>query len=177
MKFSMSLILLILFASSVVTVKGSSSVKVDIVTTVGEVIDGDTFHTINDTKIRFADIDAPESYESGYQESKDFLASLVNSKSVYIDIDDISRTDQYGRYICLVLVKHNSSYFLNVNKAMVDNGYAVISDYTNNEFNPFTWSTYYSENDVSVVPEFSRTALLLLGLLTFSMIIIKRKRP
>ena len=176
MEFSILLILLILFASSVVIVNGSSSVKVDIVATVGLVVDGDTFHTINDTKIRLADIDAPESYENRYQESKDFLASLVDGKSVYIDIDDISRTDQYGRYICLVLVKHNSSYFLNVNKAMVDNGYAVISDYTNNEFNPYTWSTYYSENDVSVVPEFSKTALLLLGILIFSMILIKKKR-
>ena len=107
----MSLILLILFASSAVIVEGSSSIKVNIITTVGEVIDGDTFHTINDTKIRFADIDAPESYENGYQESKDFLASLVNGKSVYIDIDDISKTDQYSRYICLVLVKHIPATF------------------------------------------------------------------
>jgi len=31
---------------------------------------------------------------------------------------------------------------LNVNKAMVDRGGAVVSDFTNNEFNPSTWTTY-----------------------------------
>ena len=31
---------------------------------------------------------------------------------------------------------------LNVNKAMVDRGRAVVDDFTNNEFNPATWTTY-----------------------------------
>ena len=31
---------------------------------------------------------------------------------------------------------------LNVNKAMVDGGRAVVDDFTNNEFNPATWTTY-----------------------------------
>jgi hypothetical protein len=111
-----------------------------------------------------------------YLESKNFLTSLVSGKSVYIDIDDISRTDQYGRYVCSVLVEWNSSHFLNVNKTMVDNGHAVASDYTNNEFNPYTWNLYYSINDVSVIPGLSAVALLLFGLAIFSITITKRTK-
>ena len=31
---------------------------------------------------------------------------------------------------------------MNVNKALVDQGRAVVDDFTNNEFNPTTWTTY-----------------------------------
>lgn len=41
----------------------------------------------------------------------------------------------------LVYVRYNKTHLLNVNKWLIDNGYAVISDYVN-EFNPYTWKLY-----------------------------------
>ena len=44
---------------------------------------------------------------------------------------------------------------LNVNKAMVDRGRAVVDDFTNNEFNPATWTTYtyyLGQSSVSPLP-------------------------
>jgi hypothetical protein len=42
---------------------------------------------------------------------------------------------------------------VNVNKAMVDRGRAVVTDFTNNEFNPSTWTTYtYYPGQTGVPP-------------------------
>jgi len=60
---------------------------------------------------------------------------------VYLDIDDKGSTS-FARLICVVYVRHNSTHVVNVNKAMVDRGRAVVTDFTNNEFNPSTWTTY-----------------------------------
>ena len=60
---------------------------------------------------------------------------------MYLDIDDKGSTS-FGRLICVVYVRYNLTHVLNVNKAMVDRGRAVVDDFTNNEFNPSTWTTY-----------------------------------
>ena len=84
-----------------------------------------------------ADVDAPESGESGYYEAKNFLISLVDEKTVYLDIDDVYETGPYGRLICVVYVEYNSTHYTNVNKALLVEGVAVIKNY-DNEFNPYT---------------------------------------
>ncbi len=111
---------------------------------VSEVIDGDTFDTAVGYRIRLADIDAPEYYETGYLEATEYLESLIEYKNVILNIDSDSGTDSYGRYVCLVFVEHNSTHNLNVNQALVEGGYATVSDYTNNEFNPNYWVLYSS---------------------------------
>ena len=60
---------------------------------------------------------------------------------MFLDIDGEGSTS-FGRLICVVYVTYNSTHVLNVNKAMVDMGRAVVDDFTNNEFNPSTWTTY-----------------------------------
>ncbi len=119
----------------------ASAWEVDRTDTVTRVIDGDTFNCSLPTGVRLADIDAPEYYEAGYQEAKDYLTGLIAGQAVYLDIDDVYGTDIYGRWVAVVYVRHNSTHLLNVNQAMLDAGHAVIWDFLN-EFNPATWPRY-----------------------------------
>ena len=137
------LIILILFIGQV---KG----EVDKTSTVTNIIDGDTFDIATGERIRLADVDAPEYYESGYSQATDYLSSLIDGKTVYLDIDDVYTYDYSGtgdRLVCIAYVVHNSTHLLNVNKALLDGDYAVISDFYN-EFNPYLW-TLYSLNPVA----------------------------
>jgi peptidylprolyl isomerase len=133
----------------------------DMITVCERVIDGDTFDTTSGDRIRLADVDAPESYEQGYQVAKDYLIDLISNETVYLDVDDIYETDIYGRYVCVVYVRHNSTHYLNVNEALLYAGCAVISNYYN-EFNPYDWTLYVPEE---VIPEFPSLILLPLFLL------------
>ena len=92
----------------------------DIITVfVEDVTDGDTFDTAEGFTIRLADINAPEIYEPGYLESTEYLELLIEGKTVILDIDSITGTDPYGRYVCLVFVEYNSTHYMNVNQALV----------------------------------------------------------
>ncbi|MFX1257550.1 MAG: thermonuclease family protein [Promethearchaeota archaeon] len=106
------------------------------------IVDGDTCDMEDLGRIRLADINAPESSEEGYQEAKDYLSSLIYEEFVFLDIDDVYEKDHYDRYVGIIYVRYNDTHVLNVNKALLDNGYAIIWDF-DNEFNPFTWKLYY----------------------------------
>ncbi|RLG82138.1 MAG: hypothetical protein DRO40_08395 [Thermoprotei archaeon] len=114
--------------------------EIDAVSGVEYVIDGDTFDT-HIGRIRLADINAPELNEPGGYEAKIVLTYLIQGKIVYIDIDDIYVTDKYGRIVAIVYIRFNSTHLLNVNKWLVDKGYAEITDYPN-QFDPYTWTLY-----------------------------------
>jgi len=115
------------------------TILIDLIGTCTRVIDGDTFELSSGKRIRLADIDAPESYESGYTTSTNALSSWILSETVYLDIDDIFETDIYGRYVCVVYVEYGTGY-ANVNNVLLTNGYAELSDYYN-EFDPSVWGT------------------------------------
>jgi len=119
--------------------------KIEKTSFVTEVVDGDTFHTSVGEKVRLADIDAPEIDEVGYSEATDYLASLVDAKTVYMDVDDKYTTDEFGRLICVVYLDYNETHMLNVNKAIVTGDYATAKNY-DNEFNPFSWSLFVLKN-------------------------------
>ncbi len=74
--------------------------------------DGDTFQTLAGDWIRLADVDCPESYEYGYSEATDVLSELIYNKRVYLDIDDLSVTDPYGRYVCLVYADYSATHYM-----------------------------------------------------------------
>jgi len=139
------LVLILLMQLLVPTVQ--SSIETDKTTVVSWVIDGDTFDTTSGDRIRLADVDAPEKGKSGYYDARNFLIELVYDKTVYLDIDDIHKIDIYGRLVCVVYVGYNSTHFKNVNKALIVEGYAVIDDYDNNEFNPYSWNLYYPKEE------------------------------
>jgi hypothetical protein len=138
--------------------------------------DGDTLYIPND-KVRLADIQAPEEgNEPGYSIAKYALSSLVRGKTVYLDTDQKTGRDEYGRLIAVVYVKANSTHYLNVNKALLVQGVAVETDYTNNEFTPSTWTLYikYAEAlepttliDLISLSQTSVLAWLAVGLGTF----------
>ena len=118
--------------------------EVDKTSTVTRVIDGDTFDISTGERIRLADVDAPEYYESGYSDATDYLKSLIDGKTVYLDIDDVYTYDYSGtgsRLVCVAYVDYDSTHWINVNKALLDEGHAVISDF-HNEFSPYSWSLY-----------------------------------
>jgi len=117
------------------------SAEVDLVATVYKVIDGDTFDAFPSGRVRLADINAPELDEAGGHEAKEALTNLVLNKKVYLDVDDLYVMDKYNRLICVVYVDYNSTHVLNVNKWLIENGYAEIADY-DNEFDPSTWRLY-----------------------------------
>lgn len=80
------------------------------VSEVNWVVDGDTFNVTSGDTIRLADIDAPEQDENGYLAAKNYLISLVYGKTVYLDVDDLSGADPYGRLICVAFVEYNSDF-------------------------------------------------------------------
>jgi endonuclease YncB( thermonuclease family) len=129
----------------------SFSGEIDATAVVSSVIDGDTFDTSSEGRIRLADIDAPEYWESGYDDAKDFLVSLIDDKTVYLDIDDVYWTDKYGRLVCVVYVEYNSTHAENVNKVLLVEGHATIWDF-HNEFAPATWNLYISKELIREYP-------------------------
>ena len=106
------------------------------------IVDGDTFDVDSIGRIRLADIDCPEPGEPGCETASNYLEFLIYEKEVYIDEDDITGTDPYGRMVAVVYVYHNESHLKNVNKALLVAGHAVIWDFDNNEFNPYEWTLY-----------------------------------
>jgi hypothetical protein len=48
--------------------------------------------------------------------------------------------------VCVAYVEHNSTHYLNVNKALLVEGHAIIWNF-DNEFDPNTWSLYYPKAD------------------------------
>ena len=119
---------------------------------VTEVVDGDTVHISPPvivagqyrTVVRLADIDAPEPTTPEGQLARDSLTNLLAQYGgvVYLDIDKSRGVDKYGRIIAVVYVRVSETTLLNVNKWLVVNGYAVVTDYTDNDFDPSKWSLY-----------------------------------
>jgi endonuclease YncB( thermonuclease family) len=118
---------------------------------VTEVVDGDTVHISPPVLVageyrlivRFADINAPELTTDEGLWAKGNLTNLLAQYGgvVYLDIDKKYGVDDYGRVVAVVYVRVNSTYLLNVNKWMLENGYAVVED-LDNDFDPSKWSLY-----------------------------------
>jgi len=145
----------------------------DMTTVVNWVIDGDTFNVTSGDRIRLADIDAPELEENGYNDARDLLISFIYGKTIYLDIDDILRTDPYGRLICVAFVDYNSTHVKNINKALLIENVVIIQNFTNNEFNPNTWTLYVSK---ILVPEIKDIVLLKITLIIVSLTIVILKK-
>ena len=104
-------------------------------------VDGDTYDTDSEGRIRLADIDCPELGEAGSEDAKNYLSSLIYNKEVYLDIDDKYRTDPYGRIVAVTYVRYNTTHLLNVNKDLLVQGHATVWN-LDNEFEPSSWSLY-----------------------------------
>ena len=122
---------------------------------VSNVVDGDTFDvTLEDynssqitedvIRIRLADIDTPEvrgpkACEAGKKASA-YTRTWLLSNYVFLDLDDKTGKDPYGRWVAVVYLSEDGRPGRNFNKQLVDSGHAVIEDFRNNEFDPWSWS-------------------------------------
>lgn len=116
------LLLLLLFSSWAHTDFSGNVVKV---------IDGDTVDLLiaqnKKIRIRLADIDAPEREQPYGEKSRQFLATLIAGKQVFVK--DKGK-DIYQRTLGTIYVKK-----INVNAKMVSNGYAWAYRYKNKATN------------------------------------------
>ena len=166
------LLFVLLFSSQNIFLAYSSG-EFDRIATVEWVIDGDTFRTVDDERIRLADINTPEINSSGYWEATDYMISTVKNKVVFLDIDDKYIYDDQGdgsRLVCVVYVDYNQTHYLNVNKALLENELAVIWEH-DNEFNPYNWNLFVSKNSI---PEFSSWVVLPVFLIISAVVLISR---
>lgn len=109
---------------------------------VSNVVDGDTLDIQDIGRIRLADIDCPELSAPGGSEAKDYAYQWLQSKEVYLDLDNKTGKDQYGRWVAVVYIANPDGSLntdQNFNKMLVDSGHACIWDFTDNEFNPADW--------------------------------------
>ena len=119
------------------------SLEIDETTHVSRFIDGDSFEIPGD-EVRLADVSAPEWNEPGGEHATNALHDLLADETIYLDTDQKTGRDRYGRLIAVIYVKHDSTRYKNVNKALLNQGVVDLTDYTNNEFNPSEWRLYVS---------------------------------
>jgi micrococcal nuclease len=119
-----------------------------------KVVDGDTFDiALQDysssqiaedvVRIRLADIDTPETRgakacEAGKVASA-YTRTWLLSSYVFLDLDDKTGKDPYGRWVAVVYLGEDGGPGRNFNKQLVDSGHAMMEDFKNNEFDPGSW--------------------------------------
>ena len=118
---------------------------------VTKVIDGDTIDVqLQDSpipedliRVRLADIDCPETRGSkacqAGKEATNYTRAWLLSSYVFLDLDDKTGKDPYGRWVAVVYLSEDGKPGRNFNKMLVDAGHAVVEDYKNNEFDPGSW--------------------------------------
>jgi micrococcal nuclease len=82
---------------------------------VSKVLDGDTFVTQDGTKVRLANVNAPEKGQRGAPQARIDLRQLISRKQV--NVETVAR-DPYGRVVANVKVGNKS-----VNKTMRSKGW------------------------------------------------------
>lgn len=94
-------------------------------TYVKRVVDGDTFITGNDERVRLIGIDAPESVkpdtlpEPYGPEASAYVKELLEGKTVYMDVD-VSDTDRFDRLLRYIYLADGTF----VNEKLLEEGYA-----------------------------------------------------
>lgn len=113
------LLLLLIFVIIAIFFNSFSDEKV-IVGKVVKVIDGDTIEILDKNnknyRVRFFGMDAPESKQAYGKKSREFLASMIASKTVTAIQKD---KDKYSRIVAIIKLDDED-----INKKMVVNGYA-----------------------------------------------------
>jgi len=85
-------------------------------------------------------INTPELSTAEGQRAKVALEALLLGRRVCLDVDDLYKTDRYGRFIAVAYLDYNETHWLNVNQWLVERGYVAYVDYPN-ELHP-PWPLY-----------------------------------
>jgi hypothetical protein len=115
--------------------------EIDEISTVTRIVDGDSFFIVDD-EVRLADVSAPEWNEYGGSLATSTITGLIEGELLYLDTDQRTGRGPYGRLIAVVYIEFNSTHYLNVNQALLERGVVSLTDYSNNEFSPSTWTLY-----------------------------------
>jgi len=128
----------------------------DALAVVVRVVDGDTFRARitcvsgafsgrisvgTEYRVRLADVNAPELGTVEGERARRALESLIQGRTVLLDVDGVGVFDRYGRIIAVAYIEYNGTHLLNINKWLVEEGHARMWDHPN-EFNPGTWKLY-----------------------------------
>ncbi|MFZ8793250.1 MAG: thermonuclease family protein [Acidilobaceae archaeon] len=128
----------------------------DALAVVVRVVDGDTFRATitcvsgafsnrvnigTEYRVRLADVNAPELGTVEGERARRALESLIQGRTVLLDVDGVDVFDKYGRVIAVAYIEYNETHLLNINKWLVEEGDARVWDHPN-EFNPGTWKLY-----------------------------------
>lgn len=91
------------------------------------VVDGDSIIIERDIEVRLIGINAPESGECYFEESRQGLTNLIQGKKVYLK-KDISGKDDFGRLLRYVFLPSNNEYQdeIFVNRYVLEEGLADI---------------------------------------------------
>jgi|WetSurMetagenome_2_1015567.scaffolds.fasta_scaffold01467_13 micrococcal nuclease len=104
------------------------------------VTDGDTITVDGVGVVRLADVNSPELAAPGGAEAKEYTREQLLGKKVFLDLDNKTGTDKYGRRVCVVLLANaNGTAGAIFNRMLVDAGHAKVEDAKDNEFNPAEW--------------------------------------
>ncbi len=90
-------------------------------------------------RVRFADIDTPEMDTPQGPVAKAYTAKWLEGSTVFLDIDNLQKMDNYGRYVAIVYLTKPDGSLENFNRKLVDEGQACIWDFSDNEFSPASW--------------------------------------
>jgi endonuclease YncB( thermonuclease family) len=60
-------------------------------------------------------------------------------QNVFLDLDDKTGKDQYGRWVAVCYLSDQGTPGRNFNKMLVEAGHAKMEDFRNNEFDPGSW--------------------------------------
>jgi micrococcal nuclease len=104
-----------------------------------KVVDGDTVDVEGVGRVRLADIDCPEMDTPNGPGAKEFATDHLLNRTAYLDIDDLRKTDSYGRLVAVLYLRQPDGSFENFNKKLVEAGWACIWDHKENEFSPADW--------------------------------------
>ena len=106
------------------------------------IVEGDPRITASLISVRLADLVCPDIATAEGQSSRYYAQSILQDRLVYLDIDDKSGQDSYGRWVAVVYLSDFGGFInrsLNFNRILVDSGHACILDLANNEFEPASW--------------------------------------
>ena len=133
------------------------------------VIDGDTlevdvikkiskniivYDNVKTMRIRLVGINTPEKGKQGYSVSKNFVEKICKNKILYLNIDNQTPIDRYGRVLGVIIVDEK-----NLNQILLKERLAEIMFLPPSEFNPFEWDKTAYISSINI-PELDLSPIL-----------------